>query len=81
MSQHKKHAVLHPSVREKPKHEQGIPLVVVLWAFGLALLSYAASRFVVSYHPLHWASLAGGALLGVIIGYIWYLARGDVNLF
>ncbi len=81
MSQHKKPAALQQSSHEKPKQDQGIPLIVILWAFGMALVSYTASRFIVSYHPLHWASLAGGALLGVIIGYVWYMARGDINPF
>jgi len=38
------------------------------------------SWIVVTLHPLHWASGAGGLLLGVLIGYIWYLKRGDVGL-
>ncbi len=81
MSPHKKPTALHLSSHAKPKQEQGVPLIVILWAFSLALVSYTASRFIVSYHPLHGASLAGGALLGVILGYVWYMKRGDINPF
>jgi hypothetical protein len=55
-------------------------LIVIYWAFGLGLLGYIGSRFFVSTHPLHWASGAAGLLLGIIIGYVWFLKRGDVGL-
>jgi hypothetical protein len=72
----------HSSVdRMKTKTVQGIPLIVFIWTFGLGLLSYVVSRFVMTPHPLHWASLAGGLLLGAAIGYIWFYIRGDVSLF
>ena len=69
-----------PASSARAKAEQGIPLIVVYWAIGLSILSYTVSRFVFTSHPLHWASAAAGLLLGAIIGYIWFLARGDVGL-
>lgn len=80
MSHHKKYLTPHQIGREKIKAAQGIPLIVFYWAVGLGLLSYIVSRFVFTPHPMHWASGIGGLLLGVIIGYIWYLKRGDVGL-
>lgn len=72
----------HSSVdRMKPKKAQGIPLIVFIWTFGLGIMGYVVSRFVATEHPLHWASLAGGLLLGAAIGYIWFYTRGDVSLF
>lgn len=62
------------------KAPSGVPLIVVYWALGLGFTGYVVSRFVLSTHPLHWASGAGGLLLGVIIGYIWFFTRGDVGL-
>ncbi len=89
MSRQKKMTPVRHTGREKVspakkaganKTAQGIPLIVLYWSVGLGGLSYLVSRFVFTPHPLHWASAAGGILLGVIIGYIWYLTRGDVGL-
>lgn len=89
MSHSKKTAVLHQAGREKvapgkatgvKKAANGIPLIVIYWALGLGLTGYVMSRFVFTPHPLHWASGAGGVLLGAIIGYIWFFTRGDVGL-
>lgn len=81
MSKHSK-SVTHSSAdRMKTKPVQGIPLIVFIWTFSLGLMGYVVSRFVVTQHPLHWASLAGGLLLGAAIGYIWFFTRGDVSLF
>lgn len=63
------------------KFANGVPLIVVYWAVGLGVFGYVGSRFVFTAHPLHWTSLAGGVLLGILIGYIWYWKRGDVSLF
>jgi hypothetical protein len=77
----KRKAASHHTVRESAKtSHSGIPLIVIYWAFGLGLLGYIGSRFFVSTHPLHWASGAAGLLLGIIIGYVWFLKRGDVGL-
>ena len=62
------------------KAAQGVPLIVFFWAFGSGIMGYVISRFVVTDHPLHWASLIGGVLLGIVIGYVWYIIRGDVDL-
>lgn len=87
---HQKKTTLHRTGREKvasgksvgtKKSAHGIPLIVFYWAAGLGLAGYVLSRFVFTPHPLHWASGAGGLLLGVIIGYIWFFSRGDVRLF
>lgn len=86
---HQKKTTLHRTGREKvtsgksagpKKAAQGIPLIVFYWAVGLGLVGYVVSRFVFTPHPMHWASGAGGLLLGVIIGYIWFFTRGDVGL-
>ena len=86
---HQKKTTLHHTGRAKvtsgkstgtKKATQGIPLIVLYWAFGLGLVGYVVSRFVFTPHPMHWASGAGGLLLGVIIGYIWFFTRGDVGL-
>ena len=56
------------------------PVVVYLWAFGLAILGYAAARVGLSTlpHPYHWASGLIGGVAGILIGWIWYRWRGDV---
>lgn len=87
MSQKKK-VILHPTGREKvapaksagAHKSEGVPLIVIYWAGGLGLLSYIVSRFVLTEHPLHWASAIGGLALGILIGTIWYFVRGDVGL-
>ena len=80
MNKQKKAATLHRLGEAKPKAEEGIPLIVFYWAFGLGLLGYLGSRVVWTYHPYHWASGAGGLLVGALIGYVWYRTRGDVGL-
>lgn len=77
----KRSVALHQAGKAKPKTSTEIPLIVWFWAIGLGLLGYIGSRFVFTPHPLHWASGAGGILLGIVIGYIWYLKRGDVDIF
>jgi hypothetical protein len=80
MNKQKKSTTLHQAGKEKQKTTPGIPLIVFFWAFGLGLLGYIGSRFMFTLHPLHWLSGAGGVLLGIVIGYIWYLKRGDIGL-
>lgn len=56
------------------------PVVVYLWAFGLAIISYAVARVGLDAfpHPYHWASGLIGGALGILVGWIWYRWRGDV---
>jgi CHASE2 domain-containing sensor protein len=56
------------------------PVVVYLWAFGLALVSYAVARVVLDglAHPYHWGGGIAGGLFGIGIGWLWYRWRGDI---
>jgi hypothetical protein len=69
-----------PALLEKDRHSKEWPVVVYLWAFGLAILGYAAGRVGLSSlpHPSHWMSGVIGAVAGILIGWIWYRWRGDV---
>jgi hypothetical protein len=56
------------------------PIVVYLWAFGLAISGYALARVGLSGlpHPYHWASGLIGGVVGILVGRVWYRWRGDV---
>jgi len=56
------------------------PVVIYLWAFGLAILGYVIGRVGLAAfpHPYHWMSGLVGGLAGVPIGWVWYRWRGDV---
>jgi hypothetical protein len=56
------------------------PVVVYLWAFGLAILGYVVGRVGLSAlpHPYHWASGLIGGVVGILVGWFWYRWRGDV---
>jgi hypothetical protein len=56
------------------------PVVVYLWAFGLAISGYALARVGLSGlpHPYHWASGLIGGVVGILVGWVWYRWRGDV---
>ena len=56
------------------------PVVVYLWAFGLAISGYAIARVGLSGlpHPYHWASGLIGGVVGIFFGWVWYRWRGDV---
>ena len=56
------------------------PVVIYLWAFGLAILGYLIGRVGLAAlpHPYHWMSGVVGGLAGIPIGWIWYRWRGDV---
>ena len=69
-----------PTLPEKDRHSKEWPVVVYLWAFGLAILGYAVGRVGLSSspHPYHWLSGVIGAVAGILIGWTWYHWRGDV---
>jgi hypothetical protein len=65
----------------KPKRiSQGMPLVVFVGAFGLGLLGYVFSQIVTAAqaHPIHWLSALGSAVLGGVLGWLWYRWHGDI---
>lgn len=67
------------STGEKEKRKEW-PVVVYLWAFGLAILGYVIARIGLSGlpHPYHWMSGLIGGVAGVPLGWLWYRWRGDV---
>ena len=56
------------------------PAIVYIWAFGLAILSYAVARVVLDGkpHPYHWLAALIGGLAGIPLGWLWYRWRGDI---
>ena len=58
----------------------GIPFVVLVGLFGLGLLGYVLSQMFlpVEAHSAHWLVALIGALLGGILGWLWYHWRGDI---
>jgi CHASE2 domain-containing sensor protein len=56
------------------------PVVIYVWAFGLAIMSYLVTRVVLDGkpHPYHWIAAIIGGLAGIPIGWLWYRWRGDV---
>ncbi len=68
-------------LNQKAKKEKEWPVVVYMWAGGLAFLGYliAESVFRTTWpHPLHWLSGLIGGLIGIPVGWLWYRWRGDV---
>jgi len=64
---------------EKKKSKEW-PIVVYIWAFGLALVSYAVARVALDGmpHPYHWASGIVDGLAGIALGWLWFRWRGDI---
>jgi len=58
----------------------GLPFVVFVGVFGLGLLGYVFSQVVTAAeaHPSHWLVALVGAILGGILGWLWYRWRGDI---
>lgn len=67
------------STNEKKKSKEW-PIVVYLWAFGLAIFGYVLARVGLSglEHPYHWMTGLIGGLVGIPVGWLWYHWRGDV---
>lgn len=70
------------SVKPKNKSaEKEWPVVVHMWAFGLALLGYLVvgeGIFEGRPHPNHWLAGLIGGFAGIPIGWLGYRWRGDV---
>lgn len=71
--------------KSKPKQRvknarRDLPLVVYTWIIALAIIGYVVGRIVLDAypHPFHWLSALGGAILGYLIGRLWYRWRGDI---
>ena len=66
---------------KKQKKPKEWPLVVYMWIFGLALSGYLLARIGLynSPHPIHWLSGLAGGVLGIGVGWAWYLWKGDVS--
>ena len=58
----------------------GIPFIVVVGIFGLSLVSYVISQMVTAAeaHPSHLTVALIGAILGGLLGWLWYRWRGDI---
>ena len=56
------------------------PFVVYVGIFGLGLLGYVFSQMFTAAvaHPSHWLVALVGAVLGGILGGLWYRWRGDI---
>jgi hypothetical protein len=68
-------------IRENKKdNHKEVPLVVWVWTIGLGFMSYIVARIALDGypHPLHWLSGAVGAIIGFLVGWIWYRWKGDV---
>ncbi len=56
------------------------PVVVFFATFGLGILGYMIGRIALDgySHPIHWASGLVGAVVGFIVGWLWYHWKGDI---
>lgn len=66
--------------KNEKKIRKETPLVVWFWMLGMGFLSYLVARIALDAfpHPVHWASGAGGAVIGFLVGWLWYKWKGDV---
>ena len=62
------------------KIQKDWPLVVYMWILGLGFMSYLVARIALDGypHPIHWVSGVVGAVIGCLVGWLWYRWRGDV---
>ncbi|NCP15961.1 hypothetical protein GW866_02820 [bacterium] len=63
-----------------PARSKEWPAVVYFGLIGGLLLGYVIGRIALDVypHPYHWASGLVGAVIGFVVGWIWYWRRGDV---
>lgn len=56
------------------------PVVVYFWTFGLGALGYILASMGLLHvpHSYHWMTGIIGAVVGMLIGWIWYRWRGDI---
>lgn len=59
---------------------RGVPFVVLVGFLGLGLISYVLSQMFLPFeaHLAHWLAALVGALLGGVLGWLWYHWRGDI---
>ena len=56
------------------------PVVVYFGTFGVGFTGYIIGRIILNTypHPLHWLFGVVGAMVGYLVGWIWYRWRGDI---
>ncbi len=59
---------------------RGIPWVVLVGLIGLGLIGYVLSQMFlpVEAHPSHWLVALISAIVGGVLGWLWYRWRGDI---
>jgi len=67
--------------RKKPKQMVWLPLVAAVGVSLGWLMAYIGAETLLSarVHPLHWLVAAAGALVGYLVGLVWYWRRGDIG--
>ena len=69
-----------PSAKKAEKQEDW-PVIVYVWAVGVALVGYlfvGEMALASKPHPIHWLAGLVGGLIGIGVGWLWYRWRGDV---
>ncbi len=58
----------------------GVPFVVFVGFLGLGLVGYVLSQafLPVEAHPSHWLVAVLSAIVGGVLGWLWYRWRGDI---
>ena len=58
----------------------GVPFIVVVGFFGLGLAGYVLSQafLAVEAHSSHWLVAVLCAIVGGVLGWLWYRWRGDI---
>lgn len=62
------------------ENQHGWPLVVYVWIAGLLFTGYIGAELALGQepHPVHWSAAAVGAVVGYIVGQVWYRWHGDM---